>query len=29
MPWYVWMIIGAVVFGVLEYLIIRGSDKGR
>lgn len=29
MPWYVWMIIGVIVFGVLEYLIIRGSDERR
>ena len=29
MPWYVWMIIGVIAFGVLEYLIIRGADERR
>ena len=27
MPWYVWAIIGAVAFGVFDYLIIRGADE--
>lgn len=29
MPWYVWAIIGTVVFGIFDYLIIRGSDERR